>query len=138
MHYEKNSTNDSPARALVWREIQAIIAIRFVDPVLYSSMVELGRQHIEPGTLKFDSGVAVDDDSIALRRRNVEGYLHAVVFGWCSRCFAPTVTYPDARRLAWPSLDHHESCIDATEAVAVKGPAQAEREPGRRRRVVPA
>ena len=125
----------SPERALVIRELTAIAALRFVDPVLYGSMVELGRSYTEPAVILFNEwGEAVDDDSFALRRRNAEGYLAAARFGACPRCYFPCVTYPDGRRLAWPSLDHHDACTDIADEVQVKPPAQPERKT--RRRVV--
>lgn len=113
----------SPERALVIRELTAITALRFVDPTLYESMLTLGRSHTEPQTLDLDpeTWTAVDDDSVALRRRNVTGYLAAARFGWCPRCFGSVVSYPDGRRLNWPSLDHHEpGCVDVADEVQVK------------------
>ncbi|MCZ7575673.1 MAG: hypothetical protein M5U18_00840 [Dehalococcoidia bacterium] len=143
MHYEKDSTTtDNPERELVTRELTAITALRFKDPTLYGAMVELGRSYTEPQTLDLDPDTwnAVDDDSVALRRRNVNGYLAASRFGWCPRCFASVVTYPDGRRLDWPSLDHHEpGCVDVADEVAVKPaqpPGHRERPAVRPRRVV--
>ncbi|MCC6269623.1 MAG: hypothetical protein IT300_18855 [Dehalococcoidia bacterium] len=115
----------TPERALVIRELTAITALRFKDPALYGAMVELGRNYTEPRTLDLDpdTWTAVDDDSVALRRRNVNGYLAAARFGWCPRCFASVITFPDGRRLNWPSLDHHEpGCVDVSEEVQVKAP----------------
>lgn len=129
MHYENDSSLEAPERALVVREITAIVALRFRDPTLYGSMVELGRSYTEPELITFNDQLeAIDDDSFALRRRNVEGYLASARFGWCPRCFGAVVTYPDARRLDWPNLDHHEPCIDVSEQVQVKcAPAPAHR-----------
>lgn len=111
----------SEARELVLRELTALTALRFTDPITYSAAVELGRSYTEPETLQFDSdtGIATDVDSVALRRRNVAGYLAMARFGWCPRCFGVVVTYPDARRLDWPSLDHHGTCRDVAEQTRI-------------------
>lgn len=138
MHYEKDTISENPERALVLREVTAIVALRFKDPTLYGAMVELGRNYTEPQTLDLDpdTWTAVDDDSVALRRRNVNGYLASARFGWCPRCFQACVTYPDGRRLDWPSLDHHESrCVDVADVVAVK-PAAASSPSHRRPRTL--
>jgi hypothetical protein len=129
MHYEHHSSIETPERELVLREITAIVALRFVAPALYGSMVELGRNYTEPQTLSLDpdTWTAVDDDSVALRRRNVAGYLAAARFGWCPRCFGAVVTYPDGRRLDWPTLDHHGECRDVSDEVQVKPAPQRER-----------
>ena len=128
MHYENDSSIETPERELVVREINAIVALRFRDPTLYSAMVELGRNYTEPGVLSFnDRGEAVDDDSLALRRRNVAGYLASARFGWFPRCFGAVVTYPDGRRLDWPTLDHHGECRDVSDEVQVKPAPQRER-----------
>lgn len=123
MHYENDSSIETPERDLVMREITAIVALRFRDPTLYGAMVELGRSYTEPRTLDLDpdTWTAVDDDSVALRRRNVNGYLSSARFGWCPCCFGSVVSYPDGRRLNWPSLDHHEpGCVDVADEVRVK------------------
>lgn len=112
----------TPERALVIRELTAITALRFKDPTLYGAMVELGRSYTEPNLITFNEHLeAIDEDSFALRRRNVNGYLAAALFGWCPICFAPCITFPDGRRLDWPSLDHHEPrCVDVADEVQIK------------------
>jgi len=125
--HEKVTTTETPERDLVLRELTAITALRFKDPTLYGAMVELGRNYTEPELIAFNERLeAIDDDSLALRRRNVEGYLAAARFGWCPRCFGAVVTYPDARRLDWPTLDHHGPCVDVADAVQVKPAPQRE------------
>lgn len=115
-----SNENDSSARHLVLRELTAIVALRFRAPELYGAMVELGRTYTEPETLVVDSGVAVDEMSSAGRLRNVRRYLQSALFGWCPRCFGPVVTYPDGRRLDWPTLDHHEECTDPGDVLGGK------------------
>jgi len=136
MRYEENTTTtDNPERDLVTRELTAITALRFRDPTLYGAMVELGRNYTEPQTLDLDpdTWTAVDDDSVSLRRRNVTGYLAAARFGWCPCCFASVVTYPDGRRLDWPSLDHHEpGCVDVNDEVQIKPAPTPSANPERR------
>ena len=138
--HEQDTT---PERALVIRELDAIVACRFIDPEGYAAWVDLGRRYTEPHTLTYDpdSGNAVDDDSVALRLRNIRGYLASAVFGACCRCYCPVFTFPDGRRLTWPALDHHNGCDDVAEAamrvVPVPEPAPDRTvAPHRQRRVV--
>lgn len=117
--------DETSERQMVIREITAIAALRFRAPELYGAMVELGRTYTEPETLVVDSGIAVDELSSAGRLRNVRGYLQSALFGWCPRCFGAVVTYPDGRRLDWPTLDHHGWCSDPGDDVQERSMAAA-------------
>lgn len=63
----------------------------------------------------------------ALNRRIAERFMHTGRLRWCSRCMWPVIVFADGRKLAWPSLDHHDNCIDVADEVQIK-PAPSHRE----------
>lgn len=96
---------------LAWKEIAAIVALRTIDPVLYESLVILGsgqvqREDTEP-----------TEETLARRHRDVTGYVRSAFFGYCAICLEPVITFPDGRKIEWPTLHFHKDCEDASDTV---------------------
>jgi hypothetical protein len=53
-----------------------------------------------------------DDHTAKVRKFEVERYFQSGVFGWCSVCILPCVTFADGVRIEWPSKERHH-CREA-------------------------
>ena len=96
---------------IVWREIAAIAALRAIDPILYQSLVILGSGLVE------HESIEPTEETLARRHRDVTGYARSSFFGNCALCLFPVITFPDGRKINWPSLKLHGECQDVSETV---------------------
>lgn len=49
----------------------------------------------------------IDDYTAKVRKFEAERYFQSGVFGWCSNCVLPCVTFADGIRIEWATKERH-------------------------------